>query len=115
MNARRLATRWILASKAAVVAVSSRNVDNGKGFPEVAYITLNLDKGRCEDRCVRDGKGKRLGSKEIVKMCMNNSCIANAYSAVVGSRVVKGAVESGMSRDKEGDDFASIGLMGALK
>lgn len=48
-------------------------------------------------------------------MCMNNSCIANAYSVVVGSRVVKGAVESGMSRDKEGDDFASIGLMGVLK
>jgi hypothetical protein len=94
MKAMRFATRWILS---AIAVLIGENTSKAKD-----------ERGRWDDKCVRLGNGRRLGSRGIVRMFEVNAASDSAYASCAVGSVENATVASGTKRGSEVDDFASV-------
>ena len=63
--------------------------------------------GRWMERCVREGRGRRLGRRGIVRMREKVFVMQIFHSEEGEGNVVRGAVRRGTKRGSEGEDLVS--------
>lgn len=100
VNATRLATRWIFCS--AERAIIMDGMDGAR--------TLNELYGKVDENSVREGRGNRLGSTGIVRICMKIRLRTFSYSEVDWGKVENGDRVSETRNGREGEEaLASMG------